>query len=84
MEDEYLWKRVISDGSATEDLQQVDDIAWDDALTSVGLINLLDEQMTEEAAVGGSQDQQSLAPRSCKQVTMHGVMILGRRGWSTY
>ncbi|KXG20818.1 hypothetical protein SORBI_3010G257000 [Sorghum bicolor] len=44
-----------------EDLQQVDDIPWDDALISVGLINLLDEPMTEEAAVGGSQDQESLA-----------------------
>ena len=37
-----------------EDLQQVDDIPWDVALISVGLINLLDEPMTEEAAVAGS------------------------------
>jgi len=38
-----------------EDHQQVDDIPWDDALISVGLINLLDEPMTEEAVIGGSQ-----------------------------
>ena len=55
-----------------EDLQQVDDIPWDDALISVGLINLLDEPMTEEAAVGGSQDQQSLAPE---------VLQAGNNAW---
>ena len=84
MEDECLWKHVILGDSTIEDLQQVDGIAWDDALTSVGLINLLDEPMTEEPTVEGSQYQQSLASGSCKQVTMDGVMILGRRGWSTY
>ncbi|XP_066377563.1 uncharacterized protein [Miscanthus floridulus] len=55
-----------------EDLRQVDDIPWDDALISVGLINLLDEPMTEEAAVGGSQDQQSLAPE---------VLQAGNNAW---
>ncbi|CAD6335460.1 unnamed protein product [Miscanthus lutarioriparius] len=55
-----------------EDLQHVDDIPWDDALISVGLINLLDEPMTEEAAVGGSQDQQSLAPE---------VLQAGNNAW---
>ncbi|XP_066372512.1 uncharacterized protein [Miscanthus floridulus] len=57
---------------AMEDLQHVDDIPWDDALISVGLINLLDEPMTEEAAIGGSQDQQSLAP---------GVLQAGNNAW---
>jgi hypothetical protein len=41
-------------------------------LMSVGLINLLDEPMTEEAAVGGSQDQQSLAPE---------VLQVGNNAW---
>lgn len=46
--------------------------AWDDALISVGLTNLLDEPMTEEAAVGGSQDQQSIAPE---------VLQIGDNAW---